>query len=129
MKASLKIAYWAPRLLAIASILFISIFAFDAFDPRYSVIQQVGNFFLHLIPSIVLLLILLLAWKKELLGGVMFILVGLIFAIPIYLHNYTVNHFSVGQSLLTVLIVCLPFTAVGFLFLVSRKLHRKARRR
>ena len=67
-----KILYWSPRILAILATLSISMFALDAFEPGLTLWQQLAAFFMHMIPSFVLLLILLLAWKREMLGGILF---------------------------------------------------------
>lgn len=66
MKKSTKVLYWSPRVLAILAILFVSLFALDAFHPGKPLTQQLADFLIHLIPSFVLLTVLLLAWKREL---------------------------------------------------------------
>ena len=77
MKNSAKIFYWMPRIICIIAILFISLFALDAFSPELSFWQQIGGFLMHLIPSFILLAILVLAWKKEFIGGILFMIIGL----------------------------------------------------
>ena len=124
---SVKILHWLPRVLCIMAILFVSMFAFDAFGPGLSLWVQIGHFIQHLVPSFVLIALLLVAWKWEKIGGIVFLLVGLGFSPFIFLLNYNRNHFSLGNSLLVVLIVSLPFALVGVLFLVSDRL-KKARR-
>jgi len=37
MKTTTKILYWSPRILCILAILFISIFALDAFEPGHTI--------------------------------------------------------------------------------------------
>jgi hypothetical protein len=55
MKVSPKVIYWLPRILCILAILFISVFALDAFDPELSIWQQIVGFLIHLIPSFILI--------------------------------------------------------------------------
>ena len=81
MKKSNQFIHWAPRILSILMILFVSMFALDAFAPNLSVWQQIGGFLIHLIPSYILLAALLVAWKWENLGGWLFTLLGIIFSI------------------------------------------------
>ncbi|MCJ7467949.1 MAG: hypothetical protein MUO53_14805 [Maribacter sp.] len=76
MKTGKTVLYWLPRILGILAILFISLFAMDSFGPRLTFWQQLGGFLMHLIPSFLLLALLLVAWKWEYLGGVLFIIVG-----------------------------------------------------
>ena len=67
-----KIFYWLPRLLSIGFVLFLSVFALDVFS-EYSGMQVILPLLIHLIPSFVLLGAVLLAWKFDLVGAVMFI--------------------------------------------------------
>jgi hypothetical protein len=71
--------YWGPRLLTILFILFLSLFSFDVFDTGLGFPLVLGTLFIHLIPSLVLLVVLLIAWKYELVGTVAFVLFGLLY--------------------------------------------------
>lgn len=125
MKISLKVFHWLPRIICIAAILLVSVFAMDAFAPGLTAWQQLGAFILHLIPSFVLLLFLVIAWKRELAGGIIFTALGIIMTPFIYLHNRDVNHFSVAECINAVLLITFPFIAVGMLFIVSYFKKRK----
>ena len=116
--------HWVPRFLCIAAILFVSMFALDAFEPGMPLWQQVGGFFMHLIPSFVLILFLIVAWKWELIGGIMFVIIGLGLLPFIYMMNYQMNH-SVWMSLGVILVINVPFIVVGLLFILSHFLKRK----
>jgi hypothetical protein len=120
MKTTLKILYWAPRVICIISILFISLFALDAFDPDLSIWQQIGGFLIHMIPSFILLTALLIAWKWELTGGIIFIILGLLLSSFLYTHNYRMNQ-SVWLSLGIVLMMGFPFVLSGILFVLNHK--------
>ncbi|WP_243347737.1 hypothetical protein [Parabacteroides sp. FAFU027] len=119
----IKIIHWAPRIICILAILFISIFALDAFNPTFTLWQQLSGFFIHLIPSFILLALLILSWKKELLGGILFTLIGCILSPVIYQHNFSMNH-SVLMSLGIILIITVPFVVVGVLFIISHFLKK-----
>jgi hypothetical protein len=125
MKRSTPILFWMPRIICILAILFVSIFALDAFSEGLTIWQQIGGFLIHLIPSFVLLAFLILAWKKEFAGGILFIGIGVVMSTLLFYHNYKVNHFSVGQSILIVLMLALPFIIAGVLFLLSYYDHKK----
>ncbi len=118
MKTSIKILYWTPRILCILAILFISLFALDSFGPGRTIWQQISAFLMHMVPSFVLLALLIVAWKWELVGGILFTLIGLGFSPFIFTHNYHMNN-SVGMSLFTVLMINFPFMLVGVLFIIS----------
>jgi hypothetical protein len=76
-----KTLYWTPRILTIVFILFLAIFAFDSFEGDQSIIKKLGGFFIHLIPNIILILVLIVAWKHEWMGTLAFALVGIAYII------------------------------------------------
>ena len=125
MKTSISLIYWLPRIICILAILFVSMFALDAFAPGLSVWQQLGDFLMHLIPSFVLLAVLIIAWKWELYGGIAFTIIGLGLSPFIFMLNHNRNHFSVGASLGVVLMITFPFVVVGVLFIISHFLKKK----
>jgi hypothetical protein len=126
MKTSLKIIHWTPRILCILAILFVSMFALDSFDPRLTLWQQFQEFFMHLIPSFILILFLIVAWKWELVGGMILIAVALGFTPFVYTHNFYMNH-SVWKSLSIILVINFPFILTGALFMLSYFLKKKNR--
>ena len=124
MKPAVKFLHWTPRIIGILAILFISMFALDSFGPNKTFWQQIADFLMHMIPSFVLIAFLLIAWKWELAGGIIFILIGLGFSPVIFMHNYRMNH-SVWMSLNVLLLITFPFILVGILFVLS---HYKKKR-
>jgi len=125
MKSSVSSFHWIPRTLCILAILFISVFAADAFEEGRTIAQQLGAFFMHLIPSFILLAFLLIAWKRELLGGIIFTIAGILMTPVIFYHNYNVNHFSVPACIGVVMIITFPFIVVGVLFILSHYISKK----
>jgi len=71
--------FWAPRILAIAAALFLSVFALDIFTEGYSFGDMIVALFMHLIPSLLILVALGVAWRWERLGGGLFIFLGLLY--------------------------------------------------
>ena len=120
MKASnkIRIYHWLPRVICILAILFISLFALDAFQPDLTIWQQIGDFLVHLIPSFILTALLLVAWKWEYVGGIIFTIIGLGLSPFVFNHNYNMNH-SIWMSLGIILTITIPFLLVGVLFIVS----------
>lgn len=76
-----KFLYWTPRILAIAFILFLMLFSFDVFEPGLTAWQIALAFFIHNFPSLVLAIVLWISWKREIVGGIAFILAGLLYII------------------------------------------------
>lgn len=124
MKTSIRIFHWLPRIFCILAILFISLFAADAFAPGLTIWQQLRGFLMHLIPSFVLLFLLIIAWKWELIGGIIFTIIGLGLSPFVFMLNYNRNH-SVGLSLGIILAITFPFVVVGILFIISHFMKKK----
>ena len=80
---------------------------------------------MHLIPTYILILILFIAWKWEMIGGIIFILIGAGFMPFIFSINYNRNHFSIAQTLGIIAMINLPFIIVGALFIYSHFLKKK----
>ena len=125
MKMSAKFFHWLPRIICILAILFVSLFAADAFAEGLTIWQQLGAFFMHLIPSFVLTAFLIIAWKWELIGGIIIAMTGLVMSPLIFALNHGRNHFSIGASLGIVLMITFPFIVVGILFIISHTLKKK----
>ena len=123
MKSKIAFFHWLPRILCILAILFLSMFSMDAFEPGIPAGKQWLDFVIHLIPSLILLIFLVIAWKWELPGGIIFILIGVGFSPFIFLLNYHRNH-SIGMSLGIIAVITVPFIIVGLLFLLSRKMKK-----
>lgn len=98
--------YYLPRAIGVLGILFISIFAFDVFEAGTPLPEMLLGLFMHLVPSFVLTVLLVLAWKFELLGGVLFVLISLV---PFL---FLPNEWWVNG------ILALPFFITGLLFVV-----------
>jgi hypothetical protein len=124
MKANMNLIHWLPRITCILAILFISLFALDAFNPEKTIWQQIGDLLMHLMPSFVLIIVLIIAWKRELVGGIIFVLIGLGFSPFVFIHNYRMND-SIWMSLGIIAIITIPFVLVGILFIMSHRIKKK----
>ncbi len=67
-----RIIHWLPRILGVGFILFLSLFALDVFG-EYSGWNVIPALLIHLLPSFVLLGIIIIAWKHDLVGAVVFL--------------------------------------------------------
>lgn len=127
MNKKIAIFHWLPRLLCMASILFISSFSLDAPDGGHTLALKMAHLFGHLLPSFVLTAILVVAWRWERIGGAAFVAIGLGLMPYVYHLNHGRNAFTVSQSLIVVLIINVPFILTGFLFLLSNRQKNKHR--
>lgn len=74
-----SIFYWSPRILAILFAAFISIFALDVFQENRGFWLTVAALLIHLVPTVLVLLTLVVAWRWEWRGAVLFIGMGLFY--------------------------------------------------
>ncbi|NMB55085.1 MAG: hypothetical protein GYA15_10335 [Leptolinea sp.] len=100
--------YWAPRVLGILMVLFVALFSFDVFDMDASLSERIGGFLIHNIPSFLLILLLVVSWRRELVGTVIYPLLGLTYSLA----NLD-GHWSVHAAITG------PLVLIGLLFLLS----------
>jgi hypothetical protein len=104
-----KFLYWTPRILTIVFILFLGLFALDAFEGDQSLIKKLGGFIIHLIPNFVMILILILAWKHEWVGTIAFTLVGIAYIVMFWGRFPAVTYLTIAG----------PLFLIGILFWLS----------
>ncbi len=69
----------SPRVLSIAFLAFLSLFALDVFDERLSFWQTAMALIMHLMPVFVLAAALALAWRWEWIGAAIYAAAGLVY--------------------------------------------------
>jgi len=111
-----KLVYWSPRVLSIAFALFLALFALDAF-PVYLEWSAVLPFLIHLIPSLGLLAVSVIAWKFDLVGAIIF----LGFA------AFYLGDVGLGESWSVYATIVAPAALVGILFIASWFMKRSRR--
>ena len=112
-----RFIYWTPRILSIIFILFLAMFSLDVFDMKLGFWGTVLGLFMHNIPVFVLLIVLLISWKHEIVGGIAFTLAGTLY-IVIVLMNMLRNSFE-WYMVSWILIVAGPAFLIGVLFIIN----------
>lgn len=67
-----RLLFWSPRILSIALAIFLSLFALDVFNEGLSPWQTLLSFAIHLLPTAFVVALLVVAWRWEWLGAVLF---------------------------------------------------------
>jgi hypothetical protein len=93
--------FWTPRVLAILFALFISLFALDAFAVDKPFLEQVAGFLIHLIPTAVVVAATAIAWKRGVIGGVLFILIGAAYVFQTFYNGWELALTFGGLPILT----------------------------
>jgi hypothetical protein len=78
---SRKLLYWTPRILGILFALFTSLFALDVFEEGYGFWETVLALLMHLIPTFIILIALFTAWRREWIGALLFIALGVFYIV------------------------------------------------
>jgi hypothetical protein len=78
---SKRALFWAPRALSIAFVAFLSLFAMDVFGEHLGFWMTIEALTMHLIPCLVLIAVLVLAWQREWIGALLYGIAGLVYVI------------------------------------------------
>jgi len=103
----LKSLRWGARILTILLILFIGMFSIDVFFEGYKFPEILVAFFMHNVPTFLLIAVLIVAWKRPKIGGILFIILAL--ASLIFFKTY--------RDLIVFLLISLPPLVIGLLFI------------
>ncbi len=96
-------------------------FSLDVFEPGLSVWQIVISLFMHNIPVFILAIVLGISWKYEIVGGIFFILAGLLYIIFASLRA-PAWYLALSWGL----IIAGPAFFIGILFLINWRKKKTA---
>lgn len=101
--------FWIPRILCIIFAVFLSLFALDVFGQGYGVWGTIFHLLANLIPAFILIVVLVITWRWEWVGGILFPVLGVLYIIwkwrefPYYVY----------------LIISGPLFLIGILFIIN----------
>ena len=104
-----RVLFWTPRVLCILFAIFLSVFALDVFSEGYGLWQTIGALLLHLVPTSIVVIVLLIAWRWEWVGTVLFS------ALAVFYVVWTWGRFP----LVTYLAMSGPLVLISVLFLFN----------
>jgi hypothetical protein len=119
-----KCICWAPRILAIIFILFLTMLSADIFGNNYTFWEVLLGLFMHNLPTLSLLIVLIISWKHELVGGIAFILFGFLYTVIILL----IRGFQ-QPAFISILIIAGISLIIGILFIISWIKKKKGQRK
>jgi hypothetical protein len=79
-----KLVYWVPRVLSTLFVVFLALMSLDAFETTGGVWAIVLALFMHNIPTLLLLGIVLVAWRHELVGAIGFFGLGILYIVLVF---------------------------------------------
>ncbi len=104
-----RVIFWTPRIVCIAFALFISLFALDVLSEGYSIPKTILALLIHLIPTGIIVIALLISWRWEWVGAILFT------ALAVFYLVWARGKFP----LITYLVMSGPLFLVGVLFLIN----------
>jgi predicted NBD/HSP70 family sugar kinase len=113
---SKRALFWTPRALSIAFIAFLSLFAMDVFDEHLGIWQTALALMVHLLPEFVLVVGLVLAWRREWLGAALNAAAGLLYVTWVV---FTSRPVPQATKLIWMLAIAGPAFVIAGLFLAN----------
>jgi hypothetical protein len=111
---SKRALFWTPRVLSMAYIAFLSLFALDVFGEGYGFWKTILALVIHLIPAFVLIVALILAWRWEWVGAAVYAAAGML-----YLITLLPQRISPAVKLNWSLTIAVPAFLVAAMFLAN----------
>jgi len=115
---------WIPRIILILITALIAIFAFDGLEYDALKFGKLLALLIHLFPSFLMIVTLIIAWIKPKIGGILCIILGVLMGVQFRVWNVFTSE---GQgSIFPLLIVVIPLIIIGIMFIVFGKSKEKA---
>lgn len=105
-----ELLFWAPRATCITCAIFISMFAMDVFGEGRDLWGTVMALLMHLLPTFIIVLVLVVSWRREWIGGIIFIAAAFAYLWSIW---HTRFFWSAGP------LISGPLLITGILFLLN----------
>jgi len=109
-----KYIYWIPRILGIIFVLFLMMFSLDVIQEGLTPWQIAIGLFMHNIPALLLLITLIISWKHEIVGGIVFILAGFLYILLLGMNPHF-EWYMISWSLT----ISGPAFLIGILFIIN----------
>ena len=76
-----RVLFLIPRILGILFAMFLSMFALDVFSEGYSLGETILALLIHLIPTYFVIMALVIAWRRDRVGAILFIALALFYLV------------------------------------------------
>ena len=104
---------WVPRGLMLLLAAFMLLMSADSFEGNASIGHKLLGFLIHNIPFLILVIIIWLTWNRPLIGGLLFIALGIAFLV--FFHTY--------RRWDTFAVITGPPLVAGILYLIAHFKH------
>jgi hypothetical protein len=104
-----KYLIWAPRILVMAFAALLLLFSMDAFEGSEPLARKTGGFLIHILPALITLGCLVVAWKYRMIGAALFLFLGIVFTFS----------FGTAKNWSLFLLISAPLFSASLLFFIS----------
>ena len=104
---------WSPRIAGLIVAGWLSIFALDAFTGTRSFLAEIPGFLLHLVPSLALLGVVYIAWRRPWFGALVFVVLAAVYVL------------TAGDRWTWIVAIGGPLALVGLLYVASWQWMRR----
>lgn len=109
---------WTPRILSVFLILLLVLLSVDVFESDEPWYRMILGFLIHNIPTTILLVTLIIAWKHPWVGSMVYMIAGIVYGVMMFSNQGLV-------AFLSVLTLSLPALVIGVLFGLDHHLSQK----
>ncbi|MCE9619199.1 MAG: hypothetical protein K8R92_04750 [Planctomycetes bacterium] len=109
-----RVLFWAPRVLGILYVLFLCLFAMDAFNQGHDFWKAFTDLGMQLIPALIAATLLAISWRRELVGAILFFVLAGFYCAWTKRFDWS-------------LVIAGPMILIGVLFLFSWKSGSRSR--
>ena len=102
--------FWTPRIFCMAFAVFVSLLALDVFGEGYSFFETILAFLIHLIPTGIILIALVVSWRWEWMGAIAFTALGVLYIVIFWDREFSWSIYVMMSG---------PLFLLGVLFLVN----------
>jgi hypothetical protein len=117
---SRRALFWTPRVLSIVFIVFLSLFALDVFEGHLGFWRTALALIMHLIPVFVLTAALILSWRWEWIGAVLYTAAGMLYVVWVLSTSRPVPP---AMKMIWILLIAGPAFIIAGLFLANWLKH------
>lgn len=106
---------WVAGIICILAVIFVMMFSMDCFDSGYSFKDSITCFVMQNIPAFLIIISLVIAWKWEMIGGVLLVIASIVM----------IYYFQGFRGNIWAIILASPFLLAGVLFILDGYLLKK----
>lgn len=115
-----RLLFWTPRILCMLFAAFLALFALDVFDGHHGFWETILGLFMHLLPSTILLIVVLIvSWRREWIAAALFCALALFYVIFFWGRFPWYTYAGIAG----------PLLVLGILFLLNWRYRAELRKR